>query len=60
MSLADINTQRTIYVHLAEKNQISLKQLELLFGQKNYKKTLSGNYMQKMLNGLKNGYENDV
>lgn len=45
--VADINAQRkAIFVKLAEKNQITLEQVELLAGQKAYAKTQAGHYLQ--------------
>jgi uncharacterized protein YdbL (DUF1318 family) len=46
--VADINAQRkAIYVKLAENNQITLEQVEILAGQKAYNKTQAGHYLQK-------------
>ena len=48
--VADINAQRkAIYIKLAEKNQITVAQVEILAGQKAYNKTQAGHYLQ--LNG---------
>jgi uncharacterized protein len=48
--VADINAQRkAIFENLAEKNQITLQQVEILAGQKAYAKTQVGHYL--LVNG---------
>lgn len=46
--VAEINQQRkTIYQQLAEKNNISIEQVEALAGQKAFSKTQTGHYLYK-------------